>query len=708
MPRRPLASFLIPSALVGLGALGASAYAPVAEANQPIPASQAVEELDHSIEVELSREGATLRVTRSFVNGKALPAIVELPLPLPCDATLDGVGLREQASWRRAELLPAQEASQRWGAWLDDPRAFLADPAAPIRLDGDTALHVSRDDYGCEVQLSLYPVPPLRERSVGYSVFIPSRYDEGRYTIELPAFASYGSTASIELLDPQDPALALTVDARPASGASLLLDGARTHLIELTPHDRGRGQVRLAALDLDALAGPADPADPGEAAASEQLLRARFEIPSELASLPPVRRVVVLIDASHSVDVDERAALSELAASYLSLLGDDPEQPTRAEIVLFDRAVHRVYQDFVPASWAGEDLAKLEIEGRNGSEVGDAMDYARELLAAQREGDGPTQAQGADWILVMSDLYLRQDFDAVAARERASVTPERVHLVRLDASRDEFGPGPADDPWTAVARAAGGMLWELDTSGDTLMASAGAELIAPRRLWSPTLALDFGGAPVEQALGPWLDAGASEVVTQLQASDAPLSRAVFSGQVWGQARAWTGAPSSSEGLRLAGAFATHDEDDLLTSAQRSALAVHAQVVSPFTSAWVTASFEGPPPPAVGGIGTLGLSGYGSSSHCGGCSWGHSCAAGVHAASFEELTQPILDRCQARAGAFEFETTDLEIVAVTAVDSCVRDGLWSLDIHATRSHGRHQIRASYVTGKLTELRDDAPR
>ncbi|MCA9687030.1 MAG: hypothetical protein KC457_32990, partial [Myxococcales bacterium] len=59
-----------------------------------------------------------------------------------------------------------------------------------------------------------------------------------------------------------------------------------------------------------------------------------------------------------------------------------------------------------------------------------------------------------------------------------------------------------------------------------------------------------------------------------------------------------------------------------------------------------------------------------------------------------------------AGQLEVETTDLEIVAVDAADQCVREGLWQLDISATRSVGRHRFTARYEGGVFADVQDGA--
>ncbi|WP_181233840.1 hypothetical protein [Enhygromyxa salina] len=672
-----------------------------ADASNPIPSSSAVQERVHDIQLDAGPDGATLVVTRSLFNPGPLPAQVELPIDLPCEAVLDEVAVQAPGEaggliWRTAELLAASEASDRWAAWLEGPPA-----TSKTALNADTAVHVSRSAWSCEATLEIYPVPPMHARTVSYRVFVPSSYDRGRYAIALPRLSSYGRTPTLALAAPTDRAFVLSVDGQPIQATGVSLDGDREHQLEFTPRDRGRGHVSAADLDLAQLVATTPAAlaalDVGASAAElPRLLLSDFEAPSELAQLPEVRRVVVVVDASRSVDADARAQLVALAGAYLEQLsrgrGQDQAQ---AEVLVFDREVRRVYHDFVPASWAGVDLPKLDLADANGSEVGLAIATARDLLAR------PTEADGVDWILVLSDLYLRHDFPVEHAQASAAAAAPRVHVVRASGQPIDFEPGPASDPWTAVARGAGGMLWQIGTR-ELDRELAAAELIRPTRIWSLALQLELEGAGQREiALDRWLAAGVTRRYADLDHHGAPLERASFVGEVWGQRRAWTAAPTAESGRKAAAALAMHDPEGALSDAARTALGFHAQVISPFTSAWAVAGFDGPAASPSAGLGTISLRGTGGSY---GCGIGHSMRGHgtSHRVSFDSLVQAALDRCAATTGRSAFETTDLEIVAVDSQDRCVERALWSVDISPTKSNGRKRIAVEYVDGVLTTL------
>lgn len=661
---------------------------PTAKAQEPIPASTTIEEQLHAIEIAIDREGATLRVTRSLFNPTPFPARVDLPLPLPCEAVLDEFQIQELGPdgfthWKPAELLAADDARERFDAYYFG----TGTTSAPL-LNPDTAMLLSRDDWRCEADLEIWPIPLLQQRTFSFRVFIPSSYADGQHTIELPSFARHGLVPTLELTELPNRELQATIGDDPLS-VGVTLNGASSHTIVLRPRDRGRGRVRAVDLDVAAMAAASPVAITSEPL--PRLLEATLEAPGELLQLPPVRRALVLIDASRSVSDYDREQLQQLGAAYFEALA---QTDARVEVLLFDRQVRRVYHDFVPARWAAKDLPKLDIEARNGSEVGRAVAFGRELLAE------PTSTEGADWILVLSDLYLRSDFDVAAERDAAASSSVRMHVLHETQNTNVFGPADGDDPWTAVARAAGGMAWEVDGG-----AHWADELVSPTRIWNLELELELADdSHRSESLDRWLLAGASREWSDHEHLGPALTRAAFVGEVWGQRRAWTAGPDPLEGQRRAGALATHDPGSQLSDAVRTALAFHARVISPFSSAWALAQFEGAAQPPTHGFGTGGCGGgsYGTSTRCGGV---RSCHAGLLTPplGFDALAQQALDHCRPKAdGRYTFETTDLEIVAVTAANRCLAEQTWATDIAPTQSHGRKRVTIVYAGARVVDF------
>jgi hypothetical protein len=659
-----------------------------------VPGTGVVVELDHAIELSIAPEGATLHVTRTLFNAGLTHAQVELPIPLPCSVTLDQVAIEERdeqdlVRWRAAELLDPNDAAQRWSTWLEGPAEGV-----PVVLDADAALHMQRNDHACSAQLSIYPIPPVHTRAVSYRVFVPSRYVDGHHQIELPSFDAYGETATLEVAAWRDPEFRVELDGAEHAETDATLIGDQTHTISLWRRDAGLGLVRAVDLDLAGLIAstPAATAKLEPDETPGRLLSAAFEAPRELATLPPVRRVVVLLDSSRSLSEWDRQRLQQLGARYLELLGE--RSRVRVEIMLFDRELRRVYYDFVPAAWAAEDLRDLDIEVRNGSELGSAITGARELI------EEPSANEGADWILVLSDLYLRSSFPLLDELDAASHSGTRMHVARPVESDASFHPGGPDEAWSMIARAAGGMLWYASSYELDEMAR---ELIRPTRIWSLRLELALaGGAHRELALANWHAAGETSDWLDDAHAGAALERAAFVGEVWGQRRAWSASPSEAEALRSAGALAT--QPGLSSDAARTALAHHAQVVSPFTSAWALASFEGPPaPPQLGFASRLSA----RSARSIGCGGAHSVSlgGGFTSVTIEQLTQQVLASCpDAKSGTLVFETTELEIVDVITDDPCLREHTWALDISATMTSGRRIVTIDHAGGQLARIND----
>jgi hypothetical protein len=662
--------------------------------NPEVPGTGGVIELEHAIELSVEPEGATLQVTRTLFNAGITHGQVELPIPLPCSATLDQVAIEEQDGhgelrWKAAELIDATEAVRRWSTWLDGPGEGVA-----TTLDADAALHLRRNGYNCEALLEVYPVPPVHTRRVSYRVFVPSRYVDGHHEIELPSFAAYGEIASLTVTAGIEPDFPVQLDGKDLMEDDVMLAGDQAHVFSLWRRDAGHGAVRSVDLDLAGLIASTPSAsarlEPDEVPG--RLLSASLEAPRELASLPPVRRVVVLLDTSRSLGEAQRLQLQQLGARYLELLGETMR--VEVEVVLFDRELRRVYHDFVPGTWAAEDLRDLEVgEHRNGSELDAAIVGARALL------DSPSASEGVDWVLVLSDLYLRSSYPLAEELDAAAHSSTRMHVVRPTDDGSSFHPGQRDEAWSMISRETGGMLWY--ASGYELDEMA-RELIAPTRIWSLRLELALAGDEHrEVALADWHAAGATSDWLDDAHTGPALERAAFVGDVWGQRRAWTATPSDADARRLAGALATSN-DHGLSDASRTALAFHARVVSPFTSAWALASFAGPASAPTTGYGFGSAGGWGHSTRCGGV---RSSGRGglLTNVTIGQLVQHALDSCpNAKAGTLVFESTDLEIVDVITDDRCIREHVWEIDLSPTRPSGRQVVTVEHAGGKLDTL------
>ena len=680
-PRRPAARPPVRTACLA-GLLAAALTPSLADANPGVPTLTGVAtELSHEVQLSAAPEGLTLDVTRTFFNPGFNAALISLTVELPCSASLDDVALADGSGWARAKLLEPDVARERFDDYTDLPPVPVDTSDAPEQAD--TAALVTRDS--CNAQLELYPVPRHGTRTVAYRLFFPSSHENGAYGVVLPVLddARPPSIKAGPLLDAQ---LQWSIDGGPGPGpkqSALSLDGDREHHFVISARDPGHGWVRAADIDL-----------PGQ----RRLQATHFAAPRELATLPPVRRVVVLLDGSHSVGARPRKVLRDAAVAYLEALADQSGHAAqaiqaRAQVIVFDRGLRPLTSTALPARWAAEDLAKLSLPGANGSNLDLALAEARTRLA-----EPTSEATGVDWIVVFSDLDLRHDFDVAAERLAAEGSPVRMHFVQASYGFD-FAPAPAERPWSRVASAAAGVAWEVDMGGFDLE-SAAAEWLSPTRIWGLERVdrLRSGDVSVTELL-PFLATGASvEEIAAVETS--ALERVSFRGHVWGQLRSWTAQPRAEDNRRTAALLATDGSNHSITDeSDLASLARFAAVVSPYTAALAEASFGGPPP----GVALLGAMVGGlslSSSFRSSCGSGNGVRlARGKSTPLAELVADAVASCAPQRQRFAFETTGPEVVAVTAPTTCLEEALWSLDLHqAPPAHARVEVSAN-ARGRL---------
>ncbi|NVB41024.1 hypothetical protein G6O69_24500 [Pseudenhygromyxa sp. WMMC2535] len=627
----------------------------------------------YEIDIYPGIERTDLQVTRSFSNPGLGQATLEIDLHLPCEASLSELRVLDgSGAWIDAQILEPRDADLRW-------QGHLADAAArgpgESQTNGDTAVLLSRDS-SCEATLELYPIPPLQTRTLSYRLSFEPDYDDGSYSVALPRFQDIGEAAELKVHQGVEPGLSVAVnDLSLGARAQLELDGRDPTSLTMVASDPLRGLARAADLDLASL---------GAASSSRRLVAANLDLPRTLATLPPVRRVTVIVDASRSLEGYERKALTTAAAAYLERLG--AEQPeAKAEILLVDREVRPFYYGYVPASWAADALLDLEFEAQNGSELGAALDAARALMAADRV-QGPTQAKGGlapvDWVLLLSDFELRADFELEDQRRAADASAVHMHVARVtdDDGALGFSPDTLSETWTAMAHESGGMGWRLDPS-DADPELVGSEWLAPRRVWGLEFVREDADAHRERI--PLAEAALAGTRTHWGEvlDEAPQStRALFSGAVWGQTRSWVTAPDLDYGLGVAATAAMELDDYALSTEEREALAIHAQVVSRFTSAFALAAFAGPPAPPSGPKTVTSRTGRGGS---GGCSMGFGARCGgvrMRLPTLEEGLAAAIAACpDAPAGELHFEVHAPEILAVDSLDRCLEEALWAVDL-----------------------------
>lgn len=692
MHARPLA----PLALALLVTLGASVTASPDAAAEDALIIGSLSEQAYEVEVVPGPDMTTLEVTRTFFNPTLEHQQLRLSLDLPSEAVLDGFEIAAHDA----------KGKLRWVAGrVEQPDRAHERFASALSSEGDAEqgdlLGVLSRSYG-DMAIDVFPVPPLRERSVRYRIQLPNSYDAGRYHVTVPvlALAVPGTrSANVVVQLPTTTDFTLHVDGTPTHEVTTL-SGARAHELELVPRVSDEARASLAAIDLRELGVRGDAAG---------IVAAQLDLPPTLVELPEVRRVVLVLDGSHSLPGHEREALVELGRAYLDALAQRwPD--ARARVLSFDHEVHEHDAGFVEPHVAMASLTAAVPDSRNGSDVDLALAHARASLEQADAGE-----PGVDWIVLLGDLELHSDFSFADEQRAAAASEIRLHVVEPGAGLDTLSPGVADNPWTPIAAAAAGGYFVYEGREDRL-ALDGAELLAPTRIWQLRAHHDDARKHTHTVqLASVADAGTRNAwLERIGAS--PGERVRFEGETWAGPLRWTARTSDANERRWAGILARDASavlDSLvldLAEPEAAALAEHAAIASPWTSLLAELRLDGTSPAApTWGTGGM-MSGRSvGSTRCGGVAR----ASRVPRIDLALLRGEVLAALEPCGEGHEvtLELFDREIVVVESRNACAREAMWALDLRAWPLTGRTQIQAAHAesgsgTYQMTSLAGDA--
>lgn len=603
----------------------------------------------HAIELRLDRGSATLVVRRTFENrstqfDQAFLHVTDLPGGAIATGLRTLGGTAKEPIWYGAELLEAELAAKRYreltgmGGWYPKDPALLS-----WREQGHLLLQV-------------FPVAPRGEKTVEFTLTVPTKWVDGRHVLELPTMGTAGAPPSLTL--------------RPAhDGDALYVDGV--------PVSSGDARKLLAQLSLS-LSQPDAPKLGGSFASvtfakGRALLHESIEVKKPLSERPKGAYVIVVLDGSRSIDDDQHDAHLAAARAYLGHLPD-----AKAQVLVFDRATHALETGFVPAAQAIADLKAPKWAPKNGSDLDVAL-----AEAAKRIGDAPAGAPRR--ILVLTDLATRstllperiQGLDATHAIVHvATVADGEAKLVRDDAS-----------PWAVVPRATGGLLWHAKArSSDTGAAEpAFEEWVRPLRI--DRLALS--GIALDPSVDLPYSIAEGNGFEELRIASFGTPALEVKGELWSTPIA-TVLSSTTDGEKRWAALAIGSPLlQQLNDAEITALAFKGGAVSPTTS---YLAIEPGVRPSTEGLnwGSIGA---------GGAGWGDGIGLG-YIGGFGRGSSPPdylghlrdeLARVTATCGGGEvlvrLETTWSEIVAVDVVPkvandtlkACVREGAFALEL-----------------------------
>jgi hypothetical protein len=496
----------------------------------------------HVIDIRMGRGHADLVVRRTVHNGGPRHDQATFSVEVPLNAVATGLrtlGMRGgELHWFEGELMEAEAAADKYRELTGVGNFFPKDPAL-LSWRSQT-----------DLDLRVFPCAPGEDKTVEYTLRMPTRYHDGRYHLELPALGT-------EAL----PAAATVSPFTP--GATLFCNGA--------PLPAGGHIVLKSEVDLAVAIPQAQPFDAALAAVpfgnGKNVVHFRFDAGPQISTVPAGAHVVLLLDASRSLSTDP-AVQTAMARAYLSHFKD-----ARVEIVTFDRKVRPLHGKFVPVTQAMAELRQMSFERKNGSNIDEALARADALLAALPAGT-PKR------ILALTDARTRAELLPEFLRTKLQKSGALLHVGLVGEGSTELS---RDDQhaWATLTRPTGGLVWH-----------AGIDLADPdedkRRVYEEwarpvridKLAIHAQGVDYPKYDDP-LDEG--EGIEDLRISTTPVSSVEVTGELWATPLRKVAMPDAAEGKLWAALAFGSDAFHGMTEEEMLPLAMHGRAVSPVTS-----------------------------------------------------------------------------------------------------------------------------
>ncbi|MBI5536415.1 MAG: VWA domain-containing protein [Deltaproteobacteria bacterium] len=506
----------------------------------------ATQEVSHTIEIRIDRGQALMVVQRTVRNPGPRHDQATFTITTPGNGVatrLRSLGERDgDHVWYEGELMEAEEAARKYKELTGLGGYYPKDPALlSWRSQNRLALQV-------------FPVPPGGLKTVEYTLALPTSYRHGRYEIRLQrtGTAELPAEASLFAQHPED---GLRIDERPVlPGTRLTLD--REVSLSLVPTNVPRVSGALAELRI---------------ARGRLMMHTRVQAAPRLGEVPKGARLVLLIDASRSVEPADLEASIAAARAYLASFDD-----AAVEVITFDREPHRLFGDFVPVAEARTRLETLQVERRNGSHFDKAFAQAAAILARAPAG-APRR------IVAISDLRMRSGLTAEAVKPLAARSGAVVHIATVRSGseglrREDSGP------WASVPRVTGGLLWTASSATDPAASAARGQVFEE---WArPKRVHRFKVDAAELAQGAMaapqvLDEG--EGFEDLRIAPVNVRAIDVSGELWSFPFRLTLAPDVEETRRWAALTFGSRLQSGLTEPEMMVLARHGRAVSPVTS-----------------------------------------------------------------------------------------------------------------------------
>lgn len=513
-----------------------------------------LEERQHRVDVTIGPGHATLVVQRTVENlgRRHDQADWQIFLPPTAVATLLRTrGMMDGAPrWFVGELMEAEAAAAKYHELTGIGGYYPKDPALlSWRSQGHLALQV-------------FPVPPGERKTVSYTLEMPTTYHDGRHELTIPQFGMLAAPARVVIrpLAKQD---RLLVNGQPFPAGGRLTTGGEDAVIALVPAWTPTVGGALGATKF------------GDGRA---LVSYRVDAAPRLGHVPRDAQVVVILDASRSLDQDLCDAGANAAASFLRHF-----EGASVEVLTVDRQVRRRYGRLVPVGRALSDLTTMPVQRRNGSSLDLALAQADKLLAAAPTGH-------ARRVVLFSDLRTREGMNVDKLSGALRRSGALLHVARIEEGRPALTVD-TEGPWSGVARATGGLLWQAAVAAGPKeapngeMTAAMEELARPVRLHhfrvaAPWVELQPTSGVEDLSMGV-LDEGHGIAGLQIAGESPPWLE--IAGELWSRPVRVRISPDAAESRRWSALVFGSDVMNELSEPEMMVLARHGGAVSPVTS-----------------------------------------------------------------------------------------------------------------------------
>jgi hypothetical protein len=511
----------------------------------------------HTIAITMHPSHADLVVRRTAFNGgdRSDEATYYIDLPYGAVAT----GLRTLATlngrphWYDGDLLEAEAAAAKYRELTGIGGYYPKDPALLSWRSPSL------------VALQVFPCLPMEEKTVEYTLTIPTTYSDGARHIVLPRLGTEDVAPVITAMAAGNQR-GLLVDGRPAGNrATITLPGA----------DETGGGRDIAVIPQN------PPLIDGELVTlpvGDRRIITQFavRVAPKVAEVPRGAWLAIVADGSRSTSEDFGRAASAALDAYLSHF----DATSRAELFVFDRKVTPRYGRFVPARDLRADIAGWEPTRANGSDVDAALLAATKALSKAPPG-------AARRILLLTDGHVRKELTPERVRGALSGGGAVAHagilhdgqpsLTRID-----------DHEWASALRTTGGLVWDAAAGTDATEARTVFEEWARPvrldhvRLFSPDLPLcesGIGCQPYE--INESIDEG--EGMERLFLAERKATWLRVEGELWAKRIDRTLREDPSQRRLWAAAVFGSPLLDELREDEMMPLAMFAGAVSPVTS-----------------------------------------------------------------------------------------------------------------------------